>query len=110
MRNLKKHYSFLDVVINTKPKQRVALIKTASSQQIAVLIEILVNILKRVLPISAEHLEQLYKYKRALRRLKLKALATKEKKALFLKYKDLIPVLYQPVFPLLKSLAQDHGS
>ena len=104
MKRLRAHKSFLHLLVHTHPKQRTALIRTSTPEQLGVLSEILLNIMREVLPISAKHRQQLMKYKDTLRLLVRKKLSNRAKRELLAKYRDFIPTLFAPVYPLLEEL------
>lgn len=107
MKIVKKYWSFIQLLLHTHAAQRAALINSASREQLSSLVEILVNILSNIIPISDSHKRELKPYRDTLRRLTLKSLSGREKKKLLNKSKKLISTVFHPVYPLLKDLVED---
>lgn len=109
MKSVKKYWSFIKLLLHTHASQRAALINTASRDQLKALVEILINILHNVIPISDQHKREIQPYRDTLRRLTLKSVSGKEKKQLFNKTKHLVNSVYLPVFPMLDHLINENG-
>ena len=69
MQHLEEHEHFLHLLANTHPKQRKALLTSASHQQLSILSEIIHNFLQGVIPADATDIERFSKSRNILRRL-----------------------------------------
>jgi len=100
---LKKEWCFIQLLTETNPTQQIALLKTLTDRQLAVICEIVLNTLKGYLYIPASAVEILKRHKTFLRYLTTKdGSQSKKKKQIRVKHQVIINLL-QSVKPLLHS-------
>ena len=74
MLSMERHQAFLDLLCTASPKQRNALLRTASKSQLLFLAEIIHNYLKGVIPTESAEVKSFSSSKHILRRLSLKSI------------------------------------
>ena len=100
---LKQHWSFVHLLITTNSAQRLALLKTITNDQLAVLCEIVLNTLHGQLYVPPGTVKSLKRHKALLRGLASHDIRIHRKKALILKNHRLITRLLLTVQPLLET-------
>ena len=82
-RLIKKHWSYLQLLMNTTSKQqRKQLLETIINDQLRALTEVVVNLLQRILPITPSHKSKLKRHRNIIRRLGDTTISSKKKKIL----------------------------
>jgi hypothetical protein len=89
--------------LTTSRLQRKALLDTITNEQLKVLIEVTVNLLRGVLPISAAQKSKLKKYKKLIRLIGDQTVSLKTKKDALCRQGHAIAVLLKAVEPALKA-------
>ena len=103
---LKKHWSFIQLLVSTPKPQRLALLKTLTDEQLGVLCEIVLNTLQGHLSVPPQTIQTLKRYKTFLRSLTLKQLSKiKKKSAILSNHKVLIGLLHS-IQPVLETFAR----
>ena len=100
---LKKHWSFVHLFISTNLAQRLALLKTITDDQVAVICEVVLNTLHGHLYVQPSTVKSLRRHKVLLRGLASHVYSKKKKRALILKYHRLITRLLVTLYPLLET-------
>lgn len=100
---LKQHWSFVHLLITTNSTQRLALLKTISDDQLAVLCEVILNTLQGHLYVPATTVKNLKRHKTLLRGLASHVIGRSKKKILVLKNHKLITKILVTVYPLLET-------
>ena len=100
---LKRHWSFLHLLISTNLAQRLALLKTITDEQLAVICEIILNTLHGHLYVQPTTVNSLRRHKTLLRGLASHDLRNIKKKVLVVKYHRLIVKLLTTLYPLLET-------
>ena len=100
---MKKEWNFIQLLTETSQAQRLALLKTLSSTQLAVLCEITLNLLQGNIEVSPAVIQYLKKHRSFLRKLASKDIPQeKKKRAIRVKHK-VITYLLQSVKPVLEA-------
>ncbi len=102
MDHLKEHDSFLQMLIQTHPRQRRALIQSSTVQQLRVLTEIFVNILRGIIPLTSQHKAEVTRHAKVIRRLVKSKLTGVKRRNLLERYSHILPIVLEPIYPLLK--------
>jgi hypothetical protein len=101
---VKKHVSYLHLVhLTTSRLQRKALLDTITNDQLKVLIEVTVNLLRGVLPITTAQKSKLKKYRKLIRLIGDQTVSLKTKKDALCRQGQAIAVLLKAVEPALKT-------
>lgn len=100
---LKQHWSFIDLMITTNASQRLALLKTITDNQLAVLCEIVLNTLHGHLYVPPTTVKSLKRHKLLLRRLASRDISKSKKKKLIFKNHRLITNVLMAVHALLET-------
>ena len=101
MERLQQNEGFLKAVSTTHEKQAKALIKTAKSNQLDVICEVILNVLKEVITLPKAVLKKVKKYKKVIRRLAKKSLGKFLRRKLMLKYIGVVQSVLSAVLPVL---------
>ena len=72
MQRIEEHQAFLQLLVKTTVRQRIALLKTSSSQQRLAIAEIINNFLQGIIPTKPEEITQFIKSRYILRKLSRK--------------------------------------
>ena len=106
-RLIKKHWSYLQLLMNTTSKQqRKQLLDTITNDQLRALTEVIVNLLQSILPITPSHKPKLKRHRNIIRRLGDTTISSKKKKELLCKQGAVIANLLKSVEPALKDYIQ----
>lgn len=73
--------------------QRIVLLKSLSKHQLKVLVEIIYNILKGVIPLSSKYKKSLFKYRSSIRLLTSKKVTVKTRQSKLVKIQEIIPLI-----------------
>lgn len=104
-RLVKKHWSYLQLLMNTSSKQqRKVLLDTITNDQLRALTQVVVNLLGSILPITPSQKQKLKKHKNIIRRIGDTKLGSKKKKELLCRQSALIAQLLKSVEPALRDL------
>ena len=101
-RSIRSHASFVRLLYATFPKQRQALLLTASDDQLRVLCEIVYNVYKCTVPLSRYYVEKLKPYRKDIETLIDRDVGRKTKIDLLIKKQTMLPWLLKPILTLLK--------
>jgi hypothetical protein len=102
MDRLHKHETFLCKVVHTKGKKAVnKLIKDAQPTELDSICEVVLNILKGVVPLPKEFVKKAEKYKTILRRLAKRCMKKVLRKKMLIKYFCIIRDIIAAVLPIL---------
>ena len=90
---MKAHLSFVKLLSYCETKQQIALLQTASKEQIDVLSEIAFNFLIENIPSSDTQTKTLAQYKNAIRTVADKKVSTVQKRRVLIKSRKFLPIL-----------------
>ena len=113
MNNIAKHKSILQVLRDSSPRLRKSILQNCNAKVICVLIEIIHNLLNGNIPINANQLKRLSKYKGKFRKLsklcsdnKLKkSINTQESRKAIIQTGGALPFLIAPLIALIAKAA-----
>lgn len=91
MRYSRNIFFFLKFVSSCSKEQRYAVLKCLNEAQLKILVEIIYNITKSVIPVSKRDKKLLRKYMHSIRRLILPALNLKSRQSILIKLEEIIP-------------------
>ncbi len=94
---LQKNWSFIQLLTQTSAIQQKALLKTLTDNQLSTLCEVILNILKGNLHLSADIIQKIKRYRSVLRNLSSKSASNKTKKTSLVKNQKLIVYILQTV-------------
>jgi hypothetical protein len=101
---LKKHAPFLRILQTTTSRlQLKALLDTITNDQLKVLVQVTVNVLRGSLPLTQSYKVKLKKHKRLIRALGDPSISLKTKKKLLCRQGQAIALLLKSVEPALKT-------
>ena len=100
-KQLKKNWSFIQILIQTSYKQRLAILKTLTDEQLGVLCEIVLNTLQGHLYVPPDIVKKLKRNKKFYRGLISKDIGKAKKKINIVRNPKLIIQLLETVHPLL---------
>ena len=101
---VKKHWSYFQLLMNTTSKtQRKHLLDTITNDQLKALVEIVVNFLQLVIPISPGPKKALKRHRNLLRRVGDPTISPRDKKVLLCRQGATIAVFLKSVEPALKT-------
>lgn len=104
---VKKHWSYFQLLMTTTSKiQRKQLLDTITNDQLRALVQIVVNLLRSVLPLSPGNKTKVKKHRTFIRKLGNTAISLKQKKLLLCRQGTVIVLLLKSVEPALKSFIQ----
>ncbi|GFQ83948.1 hypothetical protein TNCT_562971 [Trichonephila clavata] len=101
MKNVKKHYHLLKLLLTASPAQKRAIIRTADKSQLHLFCEICLNILEGNLAVDVKKLR---KYKKAIRKIGNKKLSLKQKRKEIIQIGGALPFLIAPVLTALAGI------
>ena len=101
MKRVKDNASFLKATTSAHPEQCKALIQTAHNKQLDAICEILLNIVKGVIPLKEELFKKASKFKKILRELVAKCTNKKARKELMIKYFGILKKLLAAALPVI---------
>ena len=102
---MRKHVSFLDLIASCSPKQRAALLKTASREQILTLCETALNIVRKLIPLTDGQLKRLRRYKKVTLALANRKVSIGDKRNHLVRQKGgFYTVLIPPALEILRAL------
>lgn len=104
---LKKNWCFIQLLMSTSIPQRLVLLKTLTDDQLAVICEIVLNILQGHLFVSPEIIKTLKKHRVFLRSLTSKPGSKGKKKKSLISNHRLIVKLLLTVHPLLETYVKE---
>lgn len=107
---VKEESDFLSLVAKADPQQRLALLSTATSNQVLVLREIIINILRGRFALTAEQIQVLNPFKRFLRLLSQSSSTLSASRTLLRRHSKHIQILLQTVWSHLHPLLRDEES
>ena len=95
---IRKHFDYIRLLITTASRtQRKALLKTITNDQLKAVVEIVVNLLNKVIPISPRDKSKLKSNRRFIRQIADRAITLKKKKDLILRQGGIIVLLLNSV-------------
>ena len=101
---VKKHWCYFQLLMSTTSKlQRRQLVDTITNDQLRALIQIVVNLLKSIIPLTPSKKTQLKKHRKVIRQLGNSSVSLKKKKELLCRQSSVIALLLKSVEPALKS-------
>ena len=104
-KRINKHKPFLDLLHSSEKNQQKALLKTASTEQIRILSEIVLNILAGNIPLSSKFKSNLSRYKDRLRDLTDKNSSDETLKKKWNKFPvEILEIIIKIAFKFLKNL------
>lgn len=104
VRAIVNNAELLRTLSKLKPKQRLALLKTADKDLVRCLCECALNVIKGKVPVNSGHRKKLSPYKKLLRKLVLKKGGWKIKKNILVqKGGNLIPLILGPILSTVLS-------
>ena len=103
---LKRHWSFIHLLITAHLPQRLAILRTISNDQLGVVCEVILNTLHGHLYVPPATVKSLERHKTLLRELASHNLSRIKKKGVILKNHQLITTLLVTVQPLLETYMQ----
>ena len=101
MKRVKENADFLKAATSAHAKQCKALIQTARKSQLDAICEILLNILRGVIPLKEEVYTKAARVKKALRQIVVKCSNKKLRKELICKYFSVIKKLLSAALPVI---------
>ena len=101
IQELKSNSAFLNLLHSSHAKQRKALLKTMTQNQLKVLIEVIYNIFKGTLRLSKYYIKKLFPHRTTIRSIASRRVNRKRKRDIFVKKHSIIPILIKPVLSLL---------
>jgi hypothetical protein len=101
MERLTQNEGFVKAISTAHPKQAKALIKTAKSNQLDIICEIILNVLKEVLAIPKAVFKKVKKHRKVIRRLAKKSLGKFLRRKLMVKYIGIVQSILAAVLPIL---------
>jgi hypothetical protein len=108
---LKKHAPFLRILQTTTSRlQRKALLDTITNDQLKVLVEVTVNVLRGALPLTKSYKVKLQKHKKLIRALGDQSISLKTKKTLLCRQGQAIALLLKSVEPYSRRFCDEFGS
>lgn len=103
MKNIKKHYHLLKLLLSASPTQKRAIIRTADKSQLHCLCEICLNVLGGNLSVNVKKLR---KYKTAIRKIVNKKLSLEKKRKEFINQTGgFLPIILPAVLSALAGFA-----
>jgi len=102
MASVKKNMSFIKLLSTTDDRQRAALLKTMTNQQLEFLRQVIRNILEEVLVVPRQVIKNLEKYAKCLR--DFADSKVKGRRERCLKLKKILPYIINTVLPQLELL------
>ena len=101
MKRIKENSDFLKATTSAHPEQCKALLNSAKPSQLDAICEILLNIVRGVIPIKEEIFKKATRYQRVLRQLITKCAKKKGRKELMVKYFGTRQKLLSAALPVL---------
>lgn len=101
MKRVKDNADFLKATITAHPTQCKALIQTARTTQLDAICEILLNILKGVIPLKKDIYKKASRVKKVLRTLVSRCGSKKDRKELMIKYFGVLRKLLNAALPVI---------
>lgn len=98
VREVVNHAALLKALVNVKPQQRLAILKTADKELVRCLCGCALNVIKGKIPINSGQKKKLAPHKQLLRKIAFKkGCWKKKKKTLLQKGGNFIPLLLGPI-------------
>lgn len=101
MKRIKENADFLKAATTAHPSQCKALIQSARPHQLDAICEIVLNIIRGVIPLREEVYKRAAKVKKVLRQLVVKCTNKKDRKELMLKYFGVLQKLLKSALPII---------
>ena len=103
MENLKGYIPFFHLLLTTHKKQKIALLKSASKQQIEALCEVILNIITKTIPITSSEDKFLKRQSRNINKILRKTASVKYKQLMFSKRLKIVDVILSAVLNFLRN-------
>ena len=101
---VKKHWCYFQLLMSTTSKlQRRQLVDTITNDQLRALIQIVVNLLQNIIPLTPSKKTHLKKHRKVIRQIGESSISLKKKKELLCKQSSAIALLLKSVEPALRS-------
>ena len=101
MKRIKQNSDFLRATTSAHAEQCKALLNSAKTSQLDAICEILLNILRGVIPIKEDIFKKATRYRRVLRQLVTKCAKKKGRKELMVKYFGILQKLLSAALPVI---------
>jgi len=84
--------AFLEYLLAASNMQVKSLLQNLTTDQLKLLVEIIYNVAKDIIPLSDSDKSKLWKYKRVIRGVLLRGLTRRQRQRRLVKIKDLLPI------------------
>lgn len=101
-----QHETFLKLIAATSPRQRKAMLESASPGQILAICETALNILNQLIPLSEGQIQKLHRHRHIIRTLADSKVSVAKKRSHLLKQKGgFFTLLIPPALEILRALS-----
>ena len=100
---VKKYLPLFQLLAETSDSQRLAILQTATPDQLHAVAEAIYNVLHGVCPLNGKDKKELFNYRTVIRRMVSKEIELKQRRRLMKKYQAILPLILKSVIRLLRS-------